>query len=287
MNLTQLRSLIAVAEAGSFTAAAEMVGITQSGMSQALAALEETLGVKLLVRQRHGVELTAFGEQAMDHARAAFAHLEAIRQDALIAAGEETGSLRIAAFPSVFATVLPPLLRRFRKLHPCIEVVALETDDREVEVWLNAGSVDLGVVLNPADDSPAIVIGEDEWVGVLPAGHRLGRRASLGLCEIALEPFVLATGGCHTHARSLAEAKGISLRDVRMEVRDWASAIALVREAVGVSIVPASTLPETRKGLRVVRLDPPLHRRFGLVASCVEKPSRAASLLLQMTKHQN
>src|SRR5690348_13730466 len=111
MNLTQLRSLIAVAETGSFTAAAASVGVTQSGMSQALAALEESLGVKLLVRQRRGVELTAFGEQALHHARAAFSHLEAIRKEAAAGAGEEAGSVRIAAFPSVFATVLPPLLR--------------------------------------------------------------------------------------------------------------------------------------------------------------------------------
>ena len=70
-DLTQLRSLIAVAEAGSVTAAAETIGVTQSGLSQALAALEESLGVKLLTRQRYGVELTAFGEQALEHARAA------------------------------------------------------------------------------------------------------------------------------------------------------------------------------------------------------------------------
>ncbi|WP_425624673.1 LysR family transcriptional regulator [Agrobacterium radiobacter] len=134
MNLTQLRSLIAVAEAGSFTAAAMNVGVTQSGMSQALAMLEESLGVKLLARHRHGVELTAFGERALHHARAALAHLDAIGKEAAEAAGEEAVSVRIAAFPSVFSTVLPPLLRRFRSLHPCIELIALETDDREVEV---------------------------------------------------------------------------------------------------------------------------------------------------------
>lgn len=286
MNLTQLRSLIAVAEAGSFTAAAEAVGVTQSGMSQALAALEEALGAKLLVRHRHGVELTPFGERALDHARAAFAHLEAIRQAAAEVAGEGTGSIRIAAFPSVFATVLPPLLRRFRSLHPGIEVVALETDDREVEVWLEAGSVDLGVVLNPSPDSGAVLIGQDAWVGVLPASHRLGRRSTLSLAELAAEPFVLATGGCHVHARTLAGAVGLSLADVRMEVRDWASAIALVREGVGVGIVPESTLPERRKGLRVARLDPPLSRRFGLLSARVNKPSRAAGLLVELAQRR-
>ncbi|MDR3515052.1 MAG: LysR family transcriptional regulator [Azospirillaceae bacterium] len=280
MNLTQLRSLIAVAEAGSFTAAAAAVGLTQSGMSQALAVLEEHLGVKLFVRQRHGVALTAFGEMALDHARAALAHLDAIRQEAAVATGEETGSIRIAAFPSVFATILPPLFRRFRSLHPGIELVALETDDREVELWLEAGSVDLGIVLNPSPDRAAVQVGQDAWLGVLPAAHRLGRRGTLSFAELATEPFVLATGGCHVHARTLAEAVGLSLTDVRMEVRDWASAIAFVREGVGVSLVPESTLPEKRKGLRVVPLDPPLFRQFGLMAAPGRAPARAAKLFM-------
>ncbi|MFB4204981.1 HTH-type transcriptional regulator CynR [wastewater metagenome] len=274
MNLTQLRSLIAVAEAGSFTAAAESVGITQSGMSQALRALEETLGTTLLVRQRHGVELTAFGERALAHARSAFSHLEAMRREAAMAAGEEAGSIRIAAFPSVYATILPPLLRRYRSLYPDVAVVALETDDREVEAWLAAGTIDLGVVLNPPRDGDAIAIGEDAWVAVMPVGHRLARGGgAVSLAALATAPFVLATGGCHVHAGTIVEAAGLSLVDVRVEVRDWASAVALVREGVGVSLVPESTLPERRKGLRVAGLDPPLCRRFGLAAA----PGRASS----------
>jgi len=284
MNLTQLRSLVAVADAGSFTAAATSVGVTQSGMSQALAALEESLGVKLLARQRHGVELTAFGEQALDHARAALVHLEAIRKEAAEATGEEAGSVRIAAFPSIFATVLPPILRRFRALHPGIELVVLETDDREVEAWLKAGAIDLGVVLNPSPDSDAVPIGQDAWVAVLPTAHRFGRHGTLSFAELAAEPFVLATGGCHVHARTLAEAAGLSLTDVRMEVRDWTSAIALVREGVGVSLVPESTLPERRKGLRTARLDPSLCRHFGLMASPVRRRSRAANLLIELAR---
>lgn len=282
MNLTQLRSLIAVAEAGSFTAAAATIGVTQSGMSQALAALEASLGVKLLVRQRHGVELTAFGEQALNHARAAFAHLDAIRCDAATVTREQSGSVRIAAFPSVFATVLPTLLRRFRTLHPGIELVALETDDLEVETWLAAGTVDLGVVLNPAPDANAVPIGQDAWIAILPASHHLARRATLSFAELASEPFVLATGGCHVNARSLADAAGVALTDVRMEVRDWTSATALVRAGAGVSLVPESTLPERRKGMRTAPLDPPLFRRFGLIASPARQRTRVASLFIEL-----
>jgi DNA-binding transcriptional LysR family regulator len=71
-----------------------------------------------------------------------------------------------------------------------------------------------------------------------------------------------------------------------MEVRDWASAIALVREGVGVSLVPESTLPERRRGLRTVALDPSLCRRFGLMASPIRKLSRSAGLLVDLARQQ-
>lgn len=286
MNLTQIYGLIAVAESGSFTAAAEKVGVTQSGMSQALAALEDSLGVRLLVRHRHGVELTAFGERALDHAHAAYAHLAAIRRDAAETKGVDSGSVRIAAFPSVFATVLPPLLRRFRTLYPEVELVALEADDREVENWLETGSVDLGVLLNPPPERDAVPLGQDEWVGVLPTAHRLGRRGTTSITELAREPFVLATGGCHVHARTLAEAAGVSLANVQLEVRDWTSAITLVREGTGVSLVPESTLPEKCKGVRVARLDPPLFRVFGLAATPRHKLPHAASDFIDLVRQK-
>ena len=287
MNLTQLRSLVAIAESGSFSAAAEAVGVTQSGMSQALAALEQSLGVKLLVRHRRGVELTALGERALDHARAVFGHLEAIRKEAADATGAQAGSVRIAAFPSVFANILPPLLRRFRALYPDVELVALEIDDREVEAWLAAGTVDVGVVLDPSPQSGAICIGEDAWVAVLAGKDHLAGRQALGLAELAAEPFVLATGGCHLNARTLADKAGVSLADVRMEVRDWASAIALVREGVGVGLVPESTLPEKRRGLRTMRLDPPIFRRFGLMASPARAPSQSAKAFVDLARRQS
>ncbi len=164
--------------------------------------------------------------------------------------GEETGAIRLAGFPSVFATVLPPLLRRFRTLHPGIDLVPLETDDLEVEAWLAAGSIDLGVVLNPSPARNAVPLGRDAWVPILPAAHSLSRRPSVSLAELAAAPFVLATGGCHTNARSLAEAEGLTLQNVQIEVRDWSSAIALVREGAGVSLVPESTLPEQHRGFR-------------------------------------
>ena len=251
MNLSHWRVLVAAADAGNISRAAEQVGITQSGASQAIAQMEASLGASLLVRDRRAVSVTAFGEQVVGHARAMLAQFDAIRSLSHAAQGLHAGRIRLASFPSVLTTVLPPLLSAFKRSHPGIDVVALEGTDEEVEQWLAADTIELGVVLNPAPQRQAVIIGSDAWVAVLPSHHALGRRSSergVALDELAGQPFVLATGGCEVNARSLVMQEGLMLSDIRVTVRDLGSAAVLVREGLGVSIIPESALPEDRRG---------------------------------------
>lgn len=284
MNLSHLRSLVAVADTGSFTAAADAIGLTQSGVSQAVAGLEDVLAVPLVVRHRRGADLTETGERVADHARQALAALDQMRVEADAARGLAQGKVRLASFPSVLGTLLPPLLRRFRTRYPGIQVVSLEADDREVEDWLASGTIDLGVVLNPLPDRAVAILGRDAWVPLFPAGHRLARHRSVSFAELAAEPFVLATGGCDINAALLAREAGTVLSNVQVEVREWSSAFALVREGAGVSLVPELALPEMLRGLRVGTLSEPLYRTFGLVASPVRELTRATTTFVQLAR---
>lgn len=283
MNLLHWRLLVAVADAGNISRAADTVGITQSGASQAIARLEASLGFQLFTRERRHISATALGEQVVDHARAMLAQLDAIHGLADDSRGLYGGRIRLASFPSVISTLLPGLLRDFRRLHPGIELVALEGTDEEVEEWLATDTVELGVVLNPAFGRAEVVLGRDAWVVVLPANHHLGRRArghGITLEELAEQPFILATGGCAVNGKSLMEKAGLQLSDLRVTVRDWMSACILVREGMGVALIPESTLPEEHRGLSVVPLAPAIHREFGLVCSQSGKSSRATQALL-------
>ena len=284
MNLLHWRLLVTVANAGNISRAAERVGITQSGASQAIAQLEATLGFQVFTRKRRHIGTTALGEQVIEHARAMLERLDAIRMLADDSRGLNGGRIRLASFPSVISTLLPGLLRDFQLRHPGIELVALEGTDEEVEDWLAAGTVELGVVLNPAPGRAAAELGHDAWVAVLPAHHPLGRRAKesgVTLEELVVQPFIHATGGCAVNAQSLMEQAGLHLSDVRVTVRDWASACVLVREGMGVALVPESTLPEEQRGLRVMPVVPAIHREFGLVCSDAGKASRATQALLE------
>ncbi len=287
MNLLHWRMLVAVAESGSITRAAERVGLTQSGASQAIAVLEDMLGVRLFTRERRQTVPTAVGMQVIEHARTMLSSLEKIQAVADASKGLARGSIRLASFPMVLASVLPPLLRQFRQLHPGIDVVALEASDEEVETLLAANTVDVGMVLNPSPTRNACVLGRDPWLAVVPMGHRFarpGRRGVVALAELVSEPFVLATGGCDLTAQSVVTNAGLALADVRVKVRDWSSAFSLVREGVGLSLVPELALPADRKGLQVLQLDHPIYRSFGLVASQAGARSTAVKALFEMLR---
>lgn len=284
MNLAHWRLLVAVADAGTISGAAQRVGITQSGASQAIAQLEAALGFAVFNRERRQVGITALGEQVIDHARTMLAGLQAIRTLADDSQGLSGARIRLASFPSIVSTVLPALLRDFHRRHPGIEIAVVEGSDEEVERWLESGAVEAGVVMNPAAERSPLTLGSDVWVAVLPQAHALTRRATergIGLHELAAEPFILATGGCAVNGQRLMEEAGLQLRDVRITVRDWASACVLVREGMGVSLVPESTLPADRHGLRVLPITPGIRRVFGLVCSEVGRASRATQVFVR------
>ncbi|WP_053159854.1 LysR family transcriptional regulator [Pseudomonas protegens] len=276
MNLMHWRLLVAIAECATITRAAEQVGMTQSGASQALAQMEDMLGVQLFVRESRQALPTAIGLQVLAQARVMLEALAEVRRQVDAARGIPQGSVRLAGFPMVLATFLPPLLRRFKQLYPSIEVVQLEVSDDEVETLLEAQLVDLGVVLNPAPERRSWLLGRDSWVAVLPEDHPW-QASTIDLETLLAQPFVLATGGCSVNARSLAAEAGIPLADVRVEVREWNSAFSLVRERLGVTLVPQSTLPVQREGLRVLELSTGVEREFALVAA----PGRESSVLVQ------
>lgn len=284
MNLTHWRLLVAVADAGNISRGAEEAGMTQSGASQAIAQLEASLGFPVFTRERRHIGVTALGEQVVGHARSMLGQLTAIRVLADESRGLHGGRIRLASFPSVTSTLLPGLLRDFKRLHPGMKVVVLEGTDEEVEEWLAADTVDVGVVMNAEPGRADVVLGRDAWVAVMPSGHLQALNAKacgITLEELAGQPFILATGGCVVNGKSLMEQAGLHLSDVRVKVRDWISACMLVREGMGVALIPESALPVDLRGLCVVPLTPALHREFGLVCFPSGKSSAATQALLK------
>ncbi|WP_447956438.1 LysR family transcriptional regulator [Vreelandella sp. EE7] len=288
MNLSHWRLVIAIGRTGTISSAAERVGMTQSGASQALAQLEKTLGGKLFTRNRQDVTPTALGEQILKHAQDMLESFNAIRTLADDRQGLEGSSVRIGCFPSIITTRLVSHLARFRQRYPGIDITLLEGSDSEVDAWLESGTIDLGVTLNPSADRHALMLGSDAWVVLVPNAHPMARRSSeLGIdfASLTPQPYIHATGGCHINGVRLAEEAGHQFADIRVEVQDWASACALVREGMGVAIVPESVLPKQTSGLRHYPLSPHVYRYFGLVARRFPEVSKAVEAFWQHMVH--
>lgn len=146
MRIDQLIYLQEIASSGSFSRAAEKLNIAQPSLSQAVAALEEELGVQLFKRSRHGAQLTEIGERVFEKSRAVSNLLDEIK----IVAGKQqsmlSGKLKIASIPSFFATILPKAAIAFKNRYPHIHLEMIEEGSLEIANHLSNGAIDIGLV---------------------------------------------------------------------------------------------------------------------------------------------
>lgn len=170
IKLSQLRSLIAVAETGNFSEAGLRLGISQSAVSHAIASLEAEMGIVLFSRGRHGARLTPVGERILQHTRTMMLSLEQIEQEANRARGLRGGDVRIGVFRSVATHVLPELLAQFRDRYPDVNVAIKEFHgDDGTEQALRRGAVDLGFIcLPPTEEFECRELFRDEYVVLFP-----------------------------------------------------------------------------------------------------------------------
>ncbi|CAM5775821.1 putative HTH-type transcriptional regulator YvbU [Labrys miyagiensis] len=259
ITFTQLRCFVAVAETGGFTSAAQRIHLTQSAVSQAIAGLEEVLGVKLLTRTREGVILTDMGEAALIEARSLLAgaqRLAAVTRTSDKLAG---ATLRVGSVQSAAARLLPGWLKPFRALYPQAGITLHEGSDDEVTAWVLAGAVDVGITGQAHPDLDNHIVANDDYVLVLPANHRLARTASIGLEAIDGERAIFSDGGDDTQLETALAAAGAKPQ-VLFLARDNSTIFAMVREGIALTIMPDLTLPDDTSGLAVRRLTPTLRR---------------------------
>jgi DNA-binding transcriptional LysR family regulator len=263
MTLGQLRMLVEVGALGGFSRAARSLRRSQPGVSQAIAALEEELGVTLVRRARARVTLTEAGQRVAGRARAVLDGVEDIRATASAARGIDRGTLRLGVLSSAAAIVLPELTERFQSRHPRLVLRVLRGSDEEVRRWLESGLVDAAVLTLPAAGLLTRELGRDAWWAVLPRMHPLGARHTVTLTELCGHPFILGRGGCEARLLEAIRGEGRAL-DVRWEVRDLDSLLTLVREGLGVSVLGEGVLPDDSRGLVLRRISPERFRTFAI-----------------------
>ncbi|KWX68504.1 LysR family transcriptional regulator [Mycobacterium sp. NAZ190054] len=274
-TLLQLKALVTVVDEGGFTAASYELGMSQPAVSRAVAALEKELGTPLLIRSRDGVLLTEPGSVAVAHAREALRHIAAMCAGSTVPADGLTGTLSVASLPSVTASLLEPHLQIFRQRHPGVTVRLLEGSEEEVRDWLDGGAAEAGVVSLPARGMDSAVLGEQDMVAVVPAGHRLGALRQIDYADLAKEPFIRSTGGCAAVFTPIAQTLGVEF-DVAFEARSISAVLEMARAGLGVSIMPSAALSALPDGVVTRALVPRTVRQLGLaVSASASAPARA------------
>lgn len=253
-ELRQLRHFVAVAEHLHFGRAAQALHISQPPLSRSIQDLERRLGAQLLARTRRKVELTPEGARFLAEAKRLLAQLErALLEVGSMAAGAG-GRLRLGFVSLADFGVLPGLLKAYKAARPGVALALREMLSPEQAAALEAGELDLGLLLPPVTgDLEHLVVQRERFVAALPARHRLARGAGgLAVRELAEEAFVMApreiAPGLHDIVAALTSRAGFSPR-VAQEAIQMQTVVSLVSSGLGVALVPASVANLGRRGV--------------------------------------
>lgn len=280
MDLRQLAALVAVAETGTFSAAADVLHTVQSNVSTHIARLERELGVTLV--DRAAGRLTDEGKAVLARARRVQAELAALVADVASLRDEVVGRVRMGIIGTPGPWLVPPLLRLMAERHPRVDIGVLEGNTTSLLPALVAGDLDLAVVNLPVSDAEIRVdpLFDEDLVVVAPDGHPLAARARVSLAELASYELLLPPRGASIRVDLDAAAMeaGVELRTLA-ELDGLRLIAELSFQGFGPSVLPSSGVPRTGGGpwRRVEIVKAPV-RRVGLASrrrGLPSAPSRA------------
>ena len=257
MEIRQLRSFIAIAELGTFTAAALRVHVTQAAISMQIRQLENELGARLFVRAPRRVMLTEAGEHLLHRARQILRDHDAALDEIAELAGAERGRLRVgSASAAVTTDILPKILKEVRTQHAGAEISVLSGTSEALVQQILAGEVDVAFVSLPVEARGISTerLSEDQLVAIASPRHKLAKQRTISAYTLAGEKLILGERGGNTRRlidQFFAQA-GVTLH-VSMELSRQAAIRRMVEEDMGVGIVPLqSVVDEVERG-RLVR----------------------------------
>lgn len=243
MTLTQLSYMIAVAEAGNFTVAAERVFVTQPTLSMQIQKLEDELGVKIFNRTKKPIRLTKVGKQILIQARNIIA--EAKRMDDIVAQekGFIGGEFKLGIIPTVMPTLLPMFLNSFIKKYTKVNLKIEELTTNTIITYLKEGKLDAGIAATPLkfDNIEERPLYYEPFVGYVPKNHRLNSIDHLTQEDLEHEEIlVLEDGHCfRNQALSMCSTKSVkSAQAFNLKSGSFETLINLSNEGLGMTLVP-------------------------------------------------
>ena len=307
LDANALRVVRAVHETGSITAAAVALGFSQPAVSQQLKRLEQRLGLSVIERVGRGVRLTEAGLVLARHAVTVATALDAASGEIAELQGLRAGLVRLVAFPSASATLVPGLLARMKQRHAQISITYLEAEPPEAVAAVRENRADLAITfsypgdrVDPHRESAqglrVATLRREEMMLVLPVGHplagavrgdrgglepRVNDTGAIDLGDLADQNWVAGCPRCRGHLLDLCDRRGFAPR-ISYETDNVAAVFGLVEAGIGVALLPALAIESVgrRPGVVIRATTGRDHRTLHAVtaAGAERVPALAASL---------
>lgn len=262
--LLKYLAFVRTVERGSFTKAAEDLHYAQSSVSKMIAVLESEWGMTLLERSKSGVCLTSAGEQLLPCLRKALCGYDELEGQILRMQGLETGTVRIGTFSSVAINWLPNVFSKLRRDYPGIGYEMLLGDYDEVERRIDDGRVDCGFLRLPTKGKfDTIPLTQDEYKVILPVGHPLAEKETIGINDLNGQPFLLLEHGGKTEVTDLLNAYHVT-PDIRFTTWEDFAIMAMAEKGLGIGILPDLILRRVPYRIEIRSLAEPYYRSVGL-----------------------
>jgi DNA-binding transcriptional LysR family regulator len=282
MDFRQLQALIAIADHGSFSAAATALNTVQSNVSSHVARLERELGVQLV--DRHGGQLTEEGLAVVERGRRVAAELEAAVADVAALRHEVEGTARIGMIGTTARWLAPLLLDGMGRAHPKVRLVVSDGTSATLQPHLASGSLDAAIV-NLPQSSPDLVeksLFDEDLVLVVPGDHPFADRFQIPLRHLDGFELLLPAPGTTFRAEidEACRAVGITLKP-RAELDGVRLIASLTLQGYGPAILPATGAVDALRGFARVSVSDLPRRRVGVVLRRRGRPSAPARAMLE------
>ncbi len=271
-TIAGLRAFVAVAEKRQFSSAATTLGLSQSTLSQALAALEAGLGTQLIERSTRRVFLTTEGGQLLPRAQAVVEAADAFSAAAAGSSDPLRAGMRLGLIPTVAPYVLPTVLAGVAEQLPELALRVTEDQTERLLAVLREGALDAALIALPAEGAgiTAIPIYDEDFVLALPPAHPLAGKRRVPATALADLPLLLLDEGhcLRDQALDVCHKAGVRAELANTRAASLATAVQCVTGGLGVTLIPQSAVPveasRSRLGLAQFAAPRP-GRRIGLV----------------------
>ena len=254
LDLSDLRLFLHVAEAGSITAGAQRAHLALASASARIHSMEDALGVQLLTRQRHGVQMTEAGRALLHHARAVLRQLEHMRNEMSEYAHGLKGHIRLLGNTAAITEFLPDALGRFLRQNQFIDIDLEERLSHEIVQAIVDGIADIGIVADSVDTAALQILPfrQDHLVAVVARGHALARRKKLSFADIMEQHFIGLSDGSalQQHLAGHAARHGKRLH-YRVRLRSFDGICRMIEQDVGIGIIPATAAWRCRQTMAI------------------------------------